>query len=71
MKISLAEELTPDELLLPKHSIGLTRLLSDLREERVDVMAKFAREQYRIFVHYSGKIDEYLVIAKRITVVNR
>ena len=65
-RIVLAVELTPEEYRGVKHQNSATLFQEDCHLQNLDSLEEMKRRGYRLFIHYAGKRDEYIVIAKSV-----
>lgn len=66
--IALAMELTPNEYRNGKHTSSAASFQKDCGLKDFNALDEMVRQGYRIFTHYAGDQDEYIVIAKRLLI---
>jgi hypothetical protein len=66
--IVLVEELLPEEFRDVKHQASIRRLQNDCNMQNLDSLDEMVRNGYRLFAHYAGKRDEYIVIARGLSI---
>lgn len=64
--IALAMELIPDEYRGGKHMASAKKFQQDCNLKNLNALDEMVRQGYRIFTHYIGDQDEYIVIAKKL-----
>ena len=67
-RIALAMELTPDDYREGKHSKSAVIFQKECKLKDLSPLDEMIRQGYRIFTHYVGEQDEYVVIAKRLLI---
>jgi len=66
-RIALTVEITPEEYRGAKHQISALRFQKDCGLQNLNSLEEMARRGYRLFMHYAGERDEYIVIAKSLS----
>ena len=67
-RIAIVVELTPDELRGGKHQSPAARFQRDCELDNMDAVEEMSRRGYRLFLHFVGQSDEFLVVAKGLRV---
>lgn len=71
ISITLAQRADAAELKLARHRCGVLRLMQECGCSSHLVLDEMESRGYRFYAHYAGRDEEYLVIARAVSVAQR